>query len=925
MGFTSSDQLAAFTGELRLTATATTTPSTWSPSVGAVLASGTKVGRYVIERALGAGGMGVVYVARDPELGRRIAIKRLHAGTPSERLRREAKALAKLDHKNVVAVYDVGEHDGQCFVAMALVEGRTLRQWRETPHSVNETMRVIIDAGRGLAAAHAAGLIHRDLKPDNIFVADRGHALVGDFGLARSADSFDADTEVRGRADTGVTMEGALVGTPAYMAPEHARGEPTPASDQFALCVTAWETLYGTRPFEGGTLDEILESAARGQITEPRAARAVPKRVRRALERGLAAAPEARWPSIDALLAELAHGRARRSRTAVLACAGVAIVAVSAWRVGVEGSEGTRCRSADTRLSTAWTPARAAELRAVVGRVAPYATMTIDHAIERLDAYAVRWRSSWDNTCRSELSDVGFDLRIACLEQQLHALAAAADTLRATDRTSAFRALDVPSNLPDIERCDDLASLRKTAPPRAIADKVAAIQRELARGNALLSGGKYADADTVLQRARRDADALGYPAVQGTAHLALGRLALAQLRVKEAKPILEAALNHAIAGGDDETTARTYVNLAKVAVALSDGARIRELDATADAAVRRIGDPPALRAKLDQIDVMIPLMSGDYSEALTRATRTIPQLEASRHMDEARPLYRVRAVLLQQAGRADEARAAYDHEVGVTLELFGMAHPFYAQARLARGVFLFARNEYSSTIEDYEVGYKTLVSSIGPDHPLTIDAGADSARMDLMFGRHDDAIEKARRFAAVAERDRGPANVASAKRLLAQALMAAGRYREAERELAQAAALDRNGAMPFRLADEVTLATLRCRQRRFREVKEIVDRIRPEMVKAFGADSTSMFDIWLLHAQVHLAKGKPAQAIRVLAKIRSGLLVADAEMLRAEALERLRDRAGARAARERARALLDGIGAGSRPDLRAELAKKQDQ
>jgi eukaryotic-like serine/threonine-protein kinase len=148
----------------------------WDPASATPLTEGATIDRYVIESRLGAGGMGVVYAARDPDLGRRVAVKLVRAGDDDERLRREAQALAKLSHPNVVAVHDVGKHGDQLFIAMALVEGADLRRWLRTSPAVTDILRHLLAAGRGLAAAHAAGLIHRDLKPDNIFVSDTGQA-----------------------------------------------------------------------------------------------------------------------------------------------------------------------------------------------------------------------------------------------------------------------------------------------------------------------------------------------------------------------------------------------------------------------------------------------------------------------------------------------------------------------------------------------------------------------------------------------------------------------------------------------------------------------------------------------------------------------------------------------------------------------------
>ena len=225
--------------------------------------AGDRVDRYVIEARLGAGGMGVVYAAHDPELGRKVAIKLVRAGADDERLRREAQALARLAHPNVVAVHDVGTCDGQVFIAMALVEGQNLRRWLATPRPVDAILRHLVAAGRGLAAAHAAGLIHRDLKPDNIFVSATGETLVGDFGLARDAAApaaDDAPLTAPPLASPDLTLTGTVLGTPAYMAPEQATGAATRASDQFSFCVTAWEALHGARPFAGRGMAEILEA-----------------------------------------------------------------------------------------------------------------------------------------------------------------------------------------------------------------------------------------------------------------------------------------------------------------------------------------------------------------------------------------------------------------------------------------------------------------------------------------------------------------------------------------------------------------------------------------------------------------------------------------------------------------------------------------
>ena len=301
---------------------------------------GEVVGRYVVVEVLGVGGMGVVYAAYDPELDRRVALKLLNprgAGSRAEkgraRLLREAQALAKLSHPNVVSVHDVGEHEGQVFVAMEFIDGVTLKAWiRQGPHPWREVVDVLSRAARGLMAAHAKEMTHRDFKPDNVMLRGEGlqrRVVVMDFGLA-STPSTSAEFDATASASLAsnldldsLTRTGAVMGTPAYMAPEQHAGHTDSLSDQFSFCVTLYEALYGSRPFRGDTLPEQVAAVTTGEV-EPAPARSpVPRWLREVVLRGLAADPEARWPSMQALLQAL-HADPSRKRWAL---AGGAVVA----------------------------------------------------------------------------------------------------------------------------------------------------------------------------------------------------------------------------------------------------------------------------------------------------------------------------------------------------------------------------------------------------------------------------------------------------------------------------------------------------------------------------------------------------------------------------------------------------------------------
>ncbi|MBV8758529.1 MAG: serine/threonine protein kinase [Deltaproteobacteria bacterium] len=314
-----------------------------------LLPRGTAIGRYIILQPIGRGGIGTVYAAFDPELDRKVAIKvmrpetldRLEASEARGRMQREAQAMARLAHPNVVAVYDVAMSGDDLFVAMELIEGATIARWLTLrPRTWREIRDQFVQAARGLAAAHVAGLIHRDLKPENIMVGSDGRVRVLDFGLARAAAGATVESETttrRGLADTqlgggsplgvSLTRTGTLLGTPAYMSPEqHLQQDTDERSDQFSLCVALYEALYGERPFGGTTVPEIGMAVLQGKLRPPPKSTRVPGWLRAAVVRGLAAEPTDRYRSVDELIvALLADPAARRRKIALGAAAALAI------------------------------------------------------------------------------------------------------------------------------------------------------------------------------------------------------------------------------------------------------------------------------------------------------------------------------------------------------------------------------------------------------------------------------------------------------------------------------------------------------------------------------------------------------------------------------------------------------------------------
>ncbi|MBA3547636.1 MAG: serine/threonine protein kinase, partial [Nannocystis sp.] len=329
IGWQSSDPAASEREQVTMPGSEAAAASTQPPIPD--LSPGTAIGRYMVLGRLGAGAMGVVYAAYDPELDRKVALKLLHPRGHSSldsrlRLMREAKALARLSHPNVVAVHDVGTYAERVFLAMEFVDGKTLGAWlKEQPQPWEQVVAVMRKAGEGLAAAHVAGLVHRDFKPDNVLIARDGRVRVLDFGLARSASetgsvedlgpeaamvaSVSGSRRVHAELEAAqLTRTGAMVGTPAYMSPEQHLGRGAdPRSDQFSFCVTLYQALYGVRPFAGERISGLAFQVLQGKIGPPPAGSAVPARVRRVVLRGLSANPDDRYDSMPALLAALDH------------------------------------------------------------------------------------------------------------------------------------------------------------------------------------------------------------------------------------------------------------------------------------------------------------------------------------------------------------------------------------------------------------------------------------------------------------------------------------------------------------------------------------------------------------------------------------------------------------------------------------------
>jgi hypothetical protein len=464
------------------------------------LAIGDRMDRYVVEGRLGAGAMGVVYAAYDPELDRRIALKVLRgdaaADTPDgaapldERLLREAQVMAQLAHPNVVTVHDVGRVGSRVFLAMELVDGETLRQWLRARRSRTEVLATFVAAGRGLAAQHRAGLVHRDFKPENVLVGRDGRVRVTDFGLAHAISEPIAATVVQRRvisaADAWGTVTREFAGTPFYMAPEQYRGEAVDArTDQFSFCVALYAALTGEHPLGPDPVGSLAEAASGRPVPAVRArGEVMPRWLYRVLARGLAMSPSRRFPSMDALLDELARSPLLRRLRRAAVGAVVVMLAVGAMFGYRAVAARLSCQGAPARLAGVWDEARAAAIaRAFFASGKTNARQQLALVSRLLGEYAQSWVGMRTEAChaarvRGEQSEAILGLRAQCLEARLHELADLTGRLARADAEMVEHGPGLVQALGTLGVCADEQTLASTSRPEVVPLPAPAVTRD---------------------------------------------------------------------------------------------------------------------------------------------------------------------------------------------------------------------------------------------------------------------------------------------------------------------------------------------------------------------------------------------------------------------------------------------------------------
>lgn len=767
-------------------------PPERTTTLRARLHPGTQLGRYIVLERLAAGGMGVVYSAYDPDLARPVALKLVrpgradpeHTAAWTQALLFEGRALARLNHPHVLTVYDLGTFDEHVFIALELVEGTTLRQWLRTGRrSRREILRILLAAGRGLAAAHDAGIVHRDFKPENVLVGRDGRARVMDFGLADPTRASTNDSPATGTR---------IGGTPAYMAPEQRSGRKTgPSSDQYSFCVTTVEALTGQRPSSAEALVRIPLSRA----------------LRRVLRRGLATEPFDRYPSLSDLLAELEGALSPpRWRTPVIAGAVGALATFAALVAQpAPSARAAQCAKSLAAMDDTWAPSVE---RALSSKLTEASGASGRVLLERLGSYATDWRALHAAHCASAEApapppEAVLILRETCLEQARTELASLTKVLLEVDARRIERAEATSHELLDLSLCADDARLPRSFLLAPLADRAAAsdIRSTLSRGKANRLAGNFDVAITTAREALERARTLNHVPLIAEATYELGTTLGRSGATKEGEEVLQDAAELAQLSGHDALAASTWAELATISGyrhgKLEVGLQFTKL---ARVAAQRSGRSAQFDDLLALNVALMQTRAGLHHAAETSLRTLLPQLMRTRGENDGHVASALMTLgsALHERGQYREAIAVREHALRLYEALHGPAattaavlHRGLAESHLAVGAFDEARRQARTAIAINEAlrGKKNVFTAIthcvaaevesvaghlppaaplfdlctrtiedthGPDHLLLAQPLASRGQHQLRSGALEDARQSLARAITLFERTLGP-------------------------------------------------------------------------------------------------------------------------------------------------------------------------
>lgn len=718
--------------------------------------SPSRLDRYTMEQPLGRGGWGVVFAAYDERLQRRVAIKLLHerVRSGSTSLLREARAMARVAHNNVVAIHDVGEADGQLFIVMDLVEGTSLARWLHQHRPPwPKIVELFVEAGRGLQCAHEAGLVHRDFKAANVLVGDDGRVQVTDFGVAAP------QAELREHS--------VAAGTPGYQAPEVLAGEPLDASaDQYSYCAALREALDDRRA--GPTPRWLEQATARGQ--SPRAAD--------------------RWPSMKALVDRLeGRLRARATKKRAAFVAGVSAASVAAiW--GVSASQAPSACELRAQATAGSVRARAVAIAEAFDQASGRAQW--DAQQPKLQALAERLGQQQRDAC--EATDTSTDAqrrREICIDQRSWELRSLLDVFEHANPTVVDHASVAVALLQDAADCDEPSPV-----PLPSADQYAATlsaRQTLARAKKLEHAGQYEAALEQAEAALAGATEAAYAPLMAEAAYRRAMQLLSLGRYNEARDTLSDALRSAQAGRHDPMVAWSQALLASTeGYYLGDAAAGRAWAEAADATVHRLDGDPVILGALEGIRSANAIAAGEFARARDHAERALVLRRQVWPSPDDHP-YVAGALLalgnaMYRSQQFEEATRAYEQALQMRQRLLGSDHPDTGIAHNNVALTLMAAQDYDGARTHLDraeaIARRSPADAIHLHRVRYNRAQIDLAQDKVSVARGElEALLQTSELAA-----RGLPLRRRVLTSLARALMQQGAYDEAEQRLDEAAA-----------------------------------------------------------------------------------------------------------------------------------------
>ncbi len=859
------------------------------------LPEGYEVGRYRIVRRIGMGGMGVVYEALDPQLDRRVALKLVNfAGGSDEerdaariRMLREAQSLAVLSHPNVVTVYDAGTMDSSVFIAMEFVEGLSLADWiQQKKPKLAEIVRTYCAAGEGLAAAHRAGLVHRDFKPQNVLLGADGRVRVIDFGIARGAE--DAFASVTARDEGGVhslattttpnrsglssplTVEGVILGTPRYMSPEQRECRLADArSDQYCFCCSLYEAVYDSTPNPGADLQKSALSLGRD-------GKAPPRWLRNILLRGLALDPVDRFESMDALLAELRRDRRAWLTRAMVAVALVVMMAAVSATFFREGPE-ERCRRGSTQVRNLWTEPSQARLRGVLGGAGvPFADSLFAAVDKGVARFFRAYESSYVQACdatfvRASQSAALLDLRMSCLERRrLQVQRVLQGAGKGATRETLQRIPEAIALLSNVSHCGDTDSLKQEVPkpddPKLSA-KIEALEKELDAVEALSVAGKYADADALAKATFEKVQQVDYTPLRAQALFRRGVVHETLARYEDALADYRGAALAAMAGKDSALAARAFINAIHVHANKSELDQGLALSFPTEVLLAAQSDNPVLQAEYYGTLGSLHTSKTQFKEAEASFRKALALRSSAKIPDDLGT-----ATLLKNFGPAlvalrkvDEAKRVLTRSVELAESILG---PDNANMAPFLGNLAYVYDEVGDAEKTAELDERVLRmqrATLGEKHPevgiSTVNLG-DTMRQ---LGRWDAADDLMRRGLSILLEAHSPGHVhvAAARVHYASVAGERGDDKEALRRYTEAIEkmrADGHAQTDWMLQALDAVAMLSLRAGQLSLAASSVDEALEIATKIYGESHEKVAYTLTVRARLALTTGRPSDA-----------------------------------------------------------------